>query len=210
MAHLSMNLPNKLTLGRLVLTVIFVTVTASPHGWGQGWAYSVGMAIFGIASVTDYLDGYWARKYGLITNFGKLMDPLVDKVLMCAAFVLLTETVYPDTSLVILPGWVTVAVLAREFLVTGLRLVATAQGQVLAADQWGKHKTGWQIGTASYFLVYLACQEPAMAWFSPFFTWPGLGPHQVGVLLISLTLVTTVYSGWRYFWNNRAIVLKEM
>jgi CDP-diacylglycerol--glycerol-3-phosphate 3-phosphatidyltransferase len=205
-----MNLPNKLTLGRLVLTVIFVIVTASPHGWGAGWAYTVGMVIFGIASVTDYLDGYWARKYGLITDFGKLMDPLVDKVLMCAAFVLLTETVYPGTNKVILPGWVTVAVLAREFLVTGLRLVATAKGNVLAADRLGKHKTGWQIGMASYFMVYLACQEPGMQWFSPFFTWPGLGPHQVGTVLIAMTLITTVYSGWRYFWNNRQIVLNEM
>lgn len=205
-----MNLPNKLTLGRLVLTVIFVIVTASPHGWGAGWAYTVGMLVFGVASVTDYLDGYWARKYGLITDFGKLMDPLVDKVLMCAAFVVLTETFLPGTTKVILPGWVTVAVLAREFLVTGLRLVATAKGTVLAADRLGKHKTGWQIGTASYFLVYLACQEPGMKWFSPFFTVPGLGPNQVGIVLIAMTLLTTVYSGWRYFWNNREIVLNEM
>lgn len=205
-----MNLPNQLTVGRLVLTVVFVIVTASPHGWGAGWAYTAGMAIFGIASVTDYLDGYWARKYQLVTDFGKLMDPLVDKVLMCAAFVILTETVYPGTTQVMLPGWVTVAVLAREFLVTGLRLIATAKGVVLAADRLGKHKTGWQIATASYFIVYLACQESSMAWFRPFFTWPGLDPQHVGRVLIAMTLLTTVYSGWKYFWNNRELVLTEM
>jgi CDP-diacylglycerol--glycerol-3-phosphate 3-phosphatidyltransferase len=205
-----MNLPNKVTLGRLVLTVIFVIVTASPHGWGTGWSYTAGMLIFGVASATDYLDGYWARKYGLVTDFGKLMDPLVDKVLMCAAFVVLTETTYPGGNNVILPGWVTVTVLTREFLVTGLRLVATSKGMVLAADRLGKHKTGFQIATASYFLVYLACQEPSMNWFSFFFSLPGMGTAQTGAVLIALTLITTVYSGWRYFWNNRQIVLNEM
>lgn len=205
-----MNLPNKLTLGRLFLTVIFVAVTAHPHGWGQGWAYTVGMAIFGIASITDYLDGYLARKYQLITSFGKLMDPLVDKVLLCAAFVLLSETQLEGNRNSILPGWVTVTVLTREFLVTGLRLIATAQGYVMAADKLGKHKTVWQITTASYFLVFLAVQEPAMAWFKPFFELPYMGPRAIGSFLIFMTLVTTVFSGWRYFWSNRELVMKEM
>jgi CDP-diacylglycerol---glycerol-3-phosphate 3-phosphatidyltransferase len=205
-----MNLPNQLTLGRLVLTVIFVIITASPHGWGQGWAYTAGMVIFAIASLTDYLDGYLARKYQLITAFGKLMDPLADKVLLCAAFVLLSETDLPGTNHVLLPGWVTVTVLAREFLVTGLRLVASAQGTVLAADRLGKHKTAWQIITACYFLVYLAAQEPALAGLRTIFAIRGFGPREAGYVLIAITLLTTLVSGWRYFWNNRAVVLKEM
>jgi CDP-diacylglycerol--glycerol-3-phosphate 3-phosphatidyltransferase len=205
-----MNLPNKLTLGRLVLTVIFVIVTADPHGWGAGWAYTAGMAIFGFASITDYLDGYLARKYKLITAFGKLMDPLADKILLCAAFVLLTETTPTGDHAVMLPGWVTVSVLAREFLVTGLRLVASAQGFVLAADSLGKHKTVWQITTASYFLILLASQESAMAWIRPLFSLPGCGPHYLGNFLIFMTLATTLFSGLRYFWNNRELVLKGM
>lgn len=205
-----MNLPNQLTLGRLVLTVFFVIVTASPGGWGSGWAYTVGMAIFGVASITDYLDGYLARKYHLITAFGKLLDPLADKILLCAAFVLLTETTPPGASGVLLPGWVTVTVLAREFLVTGLRLVASAQGFVMAADILGKHKTVWQIATASYFLVFLAATEPPMAWVRPSFAMPGCGIHHLGNFLIFMTLATTIVSGWRYFWNNRALVLREM
>ena len=205
-----MNLPNKLTLGRLVLTVIFVIVTADPHGWGAGWAYTAGMAIFGFASITDYLDGYLARKYKLITAFGKLMDPLADKILLCAAFVLLTETTPTGDHAVMLPGWVTVSVLAREFLVTGLRLVASAQGFVLAADSLGKHKTVWQITTASYFLILLASQESAMAWIRPFFSLPGCDPHYLGNFLIFMTLATTLFSGLRYFWNNRELVLKGM
>lgn len=205
-----MNLPNKLTLGRLVLTVVFVIVTADPHGWGAGWAYTAGMAIFGIASITDYLDGYLARKYQLITAFGKLMDPLADKILLCAAFVLLTETTPTGEHVVMLPGWVTVSVLAREFLVTGLRLVASAQGFVLAADSLGKHKTVWQIATASYFLILLASQETFMAWIRSFFSLPGCGPHYLGNFLIVMTLATTLFSGLRYFWNNRELVLKGM
>ena len=205
-----MNLPNKLTLGRLFLTVIFVIVTANPHGWGAGWAYTTGMLIFGVASFTDYLDGYLARKYQLITSFGKLMDPLADKVLLCAAFVLLSETPLTPEIGSILPGWVTVTVLAREFLVTGLRLVGSAQGYVMAADTLGKHKTVWQIITASYFLVFLASQEAAMAWIRPLFSVKWLGPRELGWVLIIMTLLTTIVSGWRYFWKNRALVLKEM
>lgn len=205
-----MNLPNQLTLGRLVLTVIFVLVTVSPHGWGEGWAYTAGMAIFGVASITDYLDGYLARKLQLITAFGKLMDPLVDKILLCAAFVLLSETTLPGGSGVLLPGWVTVTVLAREFLVTGVRLVASAQGFVLAADALGKHKTVWQIATASYFLILLACQESGMAWFRPFFNLPGCDARHLGVFLIFTMLATTIISGWRYFWKNRELVFQEI
>ena len=140
----------------------------------------------------------------------RLMDPLADKILLCAAFVLLTETSLPGSSSVVLPGWITVTVLAREFLVTGLRLVALAQGYVMAADVLGKHKTVWQIATASYFLVFLACQEPGMAWFQPFFSLPWCGPRELGVFLMVMTLATTIISGWRYFWNNRALVLREM
>jgi CDP-diacylglycerol--glycerol-3-phosphate 3-phosphatidyltransferase len=138
-----------------------------------------------------------------VTAFGQLMDPLADKVLMAAAFITLMEK---D----LMPGWLVIAILAREFLVTGLRLVAGARGAVLAADKLGKQKTLWQIVTACYLLVYLASREEPLAWVRPLFDLPSLGFQILHPLLLGLTLVTTLYSGFAYFWKNRAMVLQEM
>ena len=194
-----MNLPNQLTVSRLVLTVIFVATTALP--WA--YAFTVGLFLFSVASITDWLDGKIARERNLVTAFGQLMDPLADKVLMAAAFITLMEK---D----LMPGWLVIAILAREFLVTGLRLVAGARGAVLAADKLGKQKTIWQIVTACYLLVYLASREEPLAWVRPLFDWPSLGFQILHPLLLGLTLATTLYSGFAYFWKNRAMVLREM
>jgi CDP-diacylglycerol--glycerol-3-phosphate 3-phosphatidyltransferase len=194
-----MNLPNQLTVSRLVLTVIFVATTAFP--WA--YAFTVGLFLFSVASITDWLDGKIARERNLVTAFGQLMDPLADKVLMAAAFITLMEK---D----LMPGWLVIAILAREFLVTGLRLVAGARGAVLAADKLGKQKTIWQIATACYLLVYLASREEPLAWVRPLFDLPSLGFQILHPLLLGLTLVTTLYSGFAYFWKNRAMVLQEM
>lgn len=194
-----MNLPNQLTMSRLVLTVVFVAVTAVP--WG--YAFTVGLALFSIASITDWLDGKIARERNLVTAFGQLMDPLADKVLMAAAFVTLMDQR-------LMPGWLVIAILAREFLVTGLRLVAGARGAVLAADKLGKQKTIWQIVTACYLLIYLASWEEPLAWVRPLFDRPALGFPIIHPVLLGLTLATTLYSGFTYFWKNRALVLQEM
>lgn len=194
-----MNLPNQLTVSRLVLTVVFVAVTALP--WA--YAFTVGLFLFSVASITDWLDGKIARERNLVTAFGQLMDPLADKVLMAAAFITLMEKN-------LMPGWLVIAILAREFLVTGLRLVAGARGAVLAADKLGKQKTIWQIVTACYLLVYLASREEPLAWVRPLFDWPSLGFQILHPLLLGLTLATTLYSGFAYFWKNRAMVMREM
>lgn len=194
-----MNLPNQLTLSRLALTVVFVGVAAS----GMPWAFTVATLLFGVASFTDYLDGRIARSRNLVTAFGQLMDPLADKVLMAAAFVILLEQK-------LIPGWLVIAILAREFLVTGLRLVASSKGAILAADKLGKQKTVWQIVTACYLLVYQASGEPAAAWLRPLFELPGLGFPRMQTILLALTLVTTLWSGLVYFWKNRQLVLTEM
>ncbi len=213
-----MNLPNKLTVARFVLTAVFVVMTADPGGWGRGWCFTAGLAVFVVASITDWLDGYWARKYNLVTNFGKLMDPLVDKVLMCGAFVMLTETPGDLIATVghpakpgagVLPGWFTIAVLAREFLVTGLRGLASTSGVVIAADKLGKHKTTWQIILASYFLTCLATREGALQWLRPLFDQVWFAPHTMGVCLIWTALGFTLWSGWVYFWKNREIVTRD-
>ncbi len=190
-----MNLPNQLTMLRLVLTMVFVAVTALPFPWVD----SVGLVLFIIASITDYLDGYLARKYGLVTTFGKLMDPLVDKILLCAAFVLIACEG-------LIPGWAVVVILAREFLVTGLRLIATAQGAILAADSLGKLKTILQITTAIYFLLVLASREALLSFLQPLFNVRLLSPALLGLVLVILTVAVTVCSGWRYFWGNRALI----
>lgn len=196
-----MNLPNQLTVARLGLTVLFVVAAYS----GLSWAFTAAMLLFGVASFTDFLDGSIARKRGLVTPFGQLMDPLADKVLMAAAFVVLMDV---DRST--MPAWLVIAVLAREFLVTGLRLVASSQGAILAADWLGKQKTIWQIVFASYLLVMRASQEPLMAWASPLFQWPVVGRSFMVPLLLIITLVTTIWSGAAYFWKNRQIVLSGM
>jgi CDP-diacylglycerol--glycerol-3-phosphate 3-phosphatidyltransferase len=196
-----MNLPNKLTIARLALTVLFVAAVYS----GVSWALTAGMVLFGIASYTDYLDGKIARQRGLVTSFGQLMDPLADKVLMAAAFVVLL-----DKDAGTMPAWLVIAVLFREYLVTGMRLVASSRGAVLAADWMGKQKTLWQIATASYLLVMHASREPAMAWARAIFELPVIGAKVMVPVLLGITLITTVWSGVAYLWKNRALVLREL
>lgn len=190
-----MNLPNKLTVGRLFVTLIFVAAMALP----SPYAHTLSLALFVVASVTDYLDGEIARRCNLITNFGKLMDPLVDKILIAAAFVMLSAKG-------VFPAWAVVIILAREFLVTGLRLLATAQGAILAADALGKWKTTFQIITAIYLLLYLASAELPFRWLRPLFELPFFGPYRLGLILVFVTLAVTIISGWNYLWNNRRLI----
>lgn len=127
-----MNLPNKLTVARLVMVPIFVLLMSFEYAATYICAYIV----FIVASYTDYLDGKIARELGQETNFGRLMDPLADKVLLTAAFVMLMQV-----SALWIPAWTIVAILGREFLVTGGRALAASEGAVIAASMWGKVKT---------------------------------------------------------------------
>ena len=190
-----MNLPNQLTTARLLLTIVFVAVLALPIPH----KFTIGLAIFSIASFTDFLDGHYARKFGLITTFGKLMDPLADKILMCSAFVVLCEER-------LIPAWVVVIILSREFLVTGIRLVATSQGAVLAADKLGKLKTIFQITTIVYLLILLSADETVLAFLAPVFEFKPLGYEILGIILIALSLLTTVVSGLNYMIANRELL----
>ena len=140
-----MNLPNAITLSRLVLTAVFVAGTALNNGVGD-W---VALISFVVAAISDFVDGWLARKLGLVTPMGKLLDPLADKILVGAAFVYLSAEG-------LCPVWVTVVILAREFLVTGLRQIAMEAGQVLAADRLGKWKTGLQLTFCITCLAWFA------------------------------------------------------
>jgi len=126
-----MNLPNKLTIIRMVLIVPFVVLLLAGFDW-------IALAIFIVASLTDMLDGKIARKYNLVTNFGKFMDPIADKLLVCAAMIVLVEMNR-------IPSWIVVIIIGREFVINGFRLIASDNGVVIAASYWGKFKTVFQM-----------------------------------------------------------------
>ncbi len=143
-----MNLPNKLTIFRVILIVPFVLLLLGSHqqwGWFMAlfggilqYVDYIAVAIFIIASLTDMLDGKIARKYNLVTNFGKFMDPLADKLLVCSALICLVEMGR-------LPAWMVIIIISREFIISGFRLVASDNGVVIAASYWGKFKTTFQM-----------------------------------------------------------------
>lgn len=131
-----MNLPNKLTILRMIMIVPFVVFMLVPIGGAAGkW---IALALFVIASLTDLLDGKIARKYNLVTTFGKFMDPLADKLLVCSAMICLVE-------LERIPAWIVIVIISREFIISGFRLVASDKGVVIAASWWGKFKTTFQM-----------------------------------------------------------------
>ncbi|MGC3989625.1 MAG: CDP-diacylglycerol--glycerol-3-phosphate 3-phosphatidyltransferase [Chthoniobacteraceae bacterium] len=184
-----MNLPNRLTVARFFLTLLFVVVL-STH-----WPYSrtIALALFILASITDYADGQIARKWNMVTDFGKLMDPLVDKIMMAAAFICLVP-------LNMIPAWAVIVVISREFMITGLRLLAASKGTVLPAEKMGKHKTAWQIITVLFFLGVLMLREVAGVKF------PRHHVESIGWVLIAIMLGFTVYSGFGYLWKNRKLI----
>ena len=127
-----MNTPNKLTVARMILVPFLVIFMLT--GWGREANRWISLAIFVAASVTDWFDGHLARKYNLITNFGKFMDPLADKLLVCSAMICMIE-------LDRLSAWVVIIIIGREFIISGFRLIAAENGVVIAANYWGKFKT---------------------------------------------------------------------
>lgn len=133
---MSMNLPNKLTILRVLMIPFFVVFLLTDLG-GDAGKY-VSLALFILASLTDLLDGKIARKYNLVTNFGKFMDPLADKLLVCAAMICLIEKGR-------LSSWIVIIIISREFIISGFRLVASDNGKVIAASYWGKFKTTFQM-----------------------------------------------------------------
>jgi len=131
-----MNLPNKLTIIRMIMIVPFVIVMLAGSAIPAGkW---IALALFIVASMTDFVDGYLARKYNLVTNFGKFMDPLADKLLVCAAMICLVE-------MGLIPAWVVIIIMSREFIISGFRLIASDNNVVIAASYWGKFKTVFQM-----------------------------------------------------------------
>ena len=177
-----MNLPNILTLARIGMSVVFVAVLSFtwPHAFG------VGFILFLAASLTDFLDGYLARKHNQVTDFGKLMDPLADKILVSAAMVLLAVERF-------LPAWFVILILFREFLVTGVRMLALGNRVVIAADIWGKLKTIAQIVLVCLILGREGLHEMSWHAVANWALW-----EWARVFFYYATLVTTVLSGVLY------------
>src|SRR5436189_532712 len=185
-----MNWANRLTISRLVLTVLFVAML----NWSWAYARTTAFIIFLIAGLTDFVDGEIARRYGSVTNFGKLMDPLVDKIMMAAAFISLVSLPPAEGfPLKAVPAWAATAVVARDFLITGLRMMATAKGRVLPAERLGKHKTSWQIVTVIFFLLLLSAIELHYADMRS--DWWKNAWHIAGRALIWITVALTIFSG---------------
>ncbi len=196
-----MNLPNKLTVSRFVLTGAFLVVVFS----GVRFHETMALLLFSAASFTDFLDGKIARDRKLITNFGILMDPLADKILICSAFIAFV-------GLKLMPAWMVVIIVARELAITGLRLLAASKNVVLAAEGYGKHKTISQITAILAVLVLVSygdwgvfgetifgwkiCGQPWVAPFAALSKWVAVG--------------LTMLSGTFYLWRNRRLYLEDM
>jgi len=188
-----MNWANRLTLSRLVLTILFVAALNSSWQYGR----TAALILFLLAGITDFVDGEVARRYSRVTNFGKLMDPLVDKIMMAAAFISLVP-------LKAVPAWAATTVVARDFLITGLRLMASATGKVLPAERLGKQKTSWQVVTVIFFLVLLSASELHYA--DEKSTWWWRAWYEAGPILVWITVALTLYSGLGYAWRHRELI----
>jgi CDP-diacylglycerol---glycerol-3-phosphate 3-phosphatidyltransferase len=188
-----MNWANRLTLSRLLLTVIFVAALNSSWHYGR----TLALILFLLAGVSDFVDGEIARRYGFVTDFGKLMDPLVDKIMVAAAFISLVP-------LKAVPAWAATTVVARDFLITGLRMMASAKGKVLPAEMLGKQKTSWQVVTVIFFLALLSLHELRYA--NEGSTWWFRAWDQAGPVLVWITVALTIYSGLGYAWRHRELI----
>lgn len=184
-----MNIPNRITLSRIILIPIFIILLSVPFNWGE-WqigdsqlpvSHFIAALLFIIAAATDWVDGYYARKYDLVTNLGKFLDPLADKLLVSAALILLVE-------MGAAPAWVVILIISREFAVTGLRLVASGEGIVLAASNMGKLKTATQMIAIAALLLHN-------------FPFSYIG-FPFGTIMLYIALFFTVLSGYDYFVKN--------
>ena len=201
-----MKLANQITLIRLGMAFVLPFFLLSHLPYGK----TAGLVLFIGAALTDYLDGVIARRQGTITIFGKLMDPLADKVLICSAFICFAAQNQ------IVPAWIVIIIMTREFMVTGIRLLAANQGLTIAAGRWGKHKTLWQIIVIIVIITGEAVRDdflPAiisgknldfdLMTFNLYF-------NHLTFWISALVAVLTVISGTIYFWESRKLVMKDV
>ena len=189
-----MTLPNQLTLFRIALSFLLILLLLTP-GLGAKIAAAI---VFTIASLTDLWDGRLARRWGVVTDFGILMDPIADKVLVLAAFLAFVQ-------LNVVPAWMVALIAIREFLITGLRLFALGKGHVLPAEAAGKHKTVSQIVAISFTLLFLIAREWGATQANPV-QWVAVVETGIWWLML-LTVVLTLTSGSSFMWRHRKLIL---
>lgn len=195
-----MNLPNRLTLSRLGMAILLIVFLELDYPYFK----SLALITFVVAGLTDYLDGYLARNVYGTTSFGKLMDPLTDKIIVCAAFVCLTQLQHVRAA-------VTVLIISREFLVTGLRLLAIEAGQVISAGSWGKHKTVWQIVAIIVILLGIAVRRDLLGGADPAFLKDYDLAFRVLADAVSVAVaMITLASGWMYLYEHRHLYLRHI
>lgn len=185
-----MNIPNRITVARVLLIPVFVILLSGDFSWGfihfgdvsLSVSRMTGTIIFIIAAMTDWIDGYYARKYNLVTNFGKFLDPLADKLLVSSAFIILVGLGHA-------PAWVVIIIIAREFAVTGLRLILAGSGEVVAANMLGKIKT-W---TQMLAIILLLLNNVPFNYIN----------FPAADIMLYVSLIFTVWSGMDYFIKNK-------
>lgn len=196
-----MNLPNKLTISRFVLTFAFLIAMFSQFKYHE----TVALAMFVGGGISDFLDGQIARRRKLITNFGILMDPLADKIMVCSAFIAFVGLNW-------ISAWMVIIIVARELAITGLRLLAASKNVVLAAEGYGKHKTISQIVAIIAILVFHSYQEwgplGQIFGFAVYDNRPWVETFAELAKWVAVAL--TFLSGWLYLWKNRAIYLQDL
>ena len=203
-----MNLPNTLTMSRLGLAVVMMALLELEFPFSK----TLALLVFAVAGLTDYLDGYIARRQNLTTPFGKLMDPLTDKVMVAAAFISFVEVhISRGGRLVsLVPAWIVVIIISREFLVTGLRLLAASRGNIIPAGKWGKHKTVWQIIAIIVILLGLAVRSDILTGAEK----QTLGEFDMAFSIIApgisaCVALITVASGVLYFFQHRELMTRR-
>ena len=174
-----MNTPNKLTIARMIIVPFLVIFLLT--GWGGEANRYISLTLFVVASVTDWFDGYLARKNNLVTNFGKFMDPLADKLLVCSAMICMID-------LKRLSAWFVIIIIAREFIISGFRLIAAENGIVIAANYWGKFKTASQMIMIILLILHF---DGIFVILEQIFIW--------------LSLALTIISLITYIWQNRSV-----
>lgn len=191
-----MNIANKLTVLRIILTFIFMFFLFC-HGL---WAKIASLVLFLLAALSDFLDGMIAHRRNMVTDFGRLMDPIADKILVVAAFAAFVQ-------MQVIEAWMFVIIIAREFLITSLRLFALNKGKVLSATRSGKHKTVSQMVVIFAILVFILLKEIMLAYFTWNPAWEKIFRNGIYILML-ITVTLTLYSGLSYLWANRKIITK--
>lgn len=191
-----MNIANRLTMLRILLTFVFMFFLFC-HGL---WAKVASFAIFIFAALSDFFDGLIAHRKNMVTDFGRLMDPIADKILVLAAFAAFVQMQLID-------AWMFVIIVSREILITSLRLFALNKGKVLSATLAGKHKTLSQMLVIFVILVFIVSKEVMLAYFTWNPDWEKFFRQGIYILML-LTVGLTLYSGLSYLWENRKIITR--